>query len=67
MKPTDINIDTMLKRLHLANARRAWRAMIERAEAEAWSCRDFLAVLVAEEDSRSSRPSTTSTSPTRAR
>jgi DNA replication protein DnaC len=49
MKPTDVNIDTMLKRLHLANARRAWRAMIDRAESEAWSCRDFLALLVAEE------------------
>jgi DNA replication protein DnaC len=49
MKPTDINIDTMLKRLHLANARRAWRALVDRAETEAWSCRDFLAILLAEE------------------
>ena len=49
MKPTDINLDAMLKRLHLANARRCWRALVERAEAEAWSCRDFLSVLIAEE------------------
>lgn len=49
MKPTEVNIDTMLKRLHLANARRAWRAMVDRAEAEAWSCRDFFAIFLAEE------------------
>jgi hypothetical protein len=47
--PADINIDALLKRLHLASARRNWRSMIERAEKEAWSCRDFLALLVAEE------------------
>jgi len=46
---TDINVDALLKRLHLANARRSWRDMIARAEKEAWSCRDFLAILVAEE------------------
>ena len=49
MNTTDINVDALLKRLHLANARRSWRDMIARAEKEAWSCRDFLAVLVAEE------------------
>ncbi len=49
MKPTDINIDAMLKRLHLANARRTWRDLVARAEAESWSCRDFLALVVAEE------------------
>jgi DNA replication protein DnaC len=54
MKPTsinidDINIDTLLKRLHLANARRTWRDLVARAEKESWSCRDFLALLVAEE------------------
>ena len=49
MIPADINIDALLKRLHLASARRNWRSMIERAEKEAWSCRDFLALLVAEE------------------
>jgi hypothetical protein len=32
MNTTDINIDALLKRLHLANARRTWRDMIARAE-----------------------------------
>jgi DNA replication protein DnaC len=49
MNTADINVDALLKRLHLANARRTWRDMIARAEKEAWSCRDFLAILVAEE------------------
>jgi DNA replication protein DnaC len=49
MKPSDIDIDALLKRLHLANARRAWRALVERAEKEQWGYRDFLAILVAEE------------------
>ena len=49
MKPSDIDLDALLKRLHLANARRAWRSLIERAEKEEWSYRDFLALLVAEE------------------
>src|SRR5687767_4142439 len=39
----------MLKRLHLANARRVWRDLVVRAEKEQWGFRDFLAVLVAEE------------------
>jgi DNA replication protein DnaC len=39
----------MLKRLHLANARRIWRELIVRAETEQWAFRDFLAVLIAEE------------------
>ena len=49
MNTTDIPIDDLLKRLHLANARRVWRDLAARAEKESWSCRDFLAVLVAEE------------------
>lgn len=49
MNTTDIPIDDLLKRLHLANARRIWRDLTARAEKESWSCRDFLAVLVAEE------------------
>ena len=49
MNTNDINIEAMLKRLHLANARRTWRDLIARAEKEEWSCRDFLAILVAEE------------------
>lgn len=49
MKPSDVDIDHLLKRLHLANARRAWRDFVARAEKEQWSYRDFLAILVAEE------------------
>ena len=49
MKPTDDELDTLLKRLSLANARRIWRQLVERAEKEEWSYRDFLVVLVGEE------------------
>jgi DNA replication protein DnaC len=49
VKPPDVDIDGMLKRLHLANARRVWRDMVARAEKEQWGFRDFLSVLVAEE------------------
>ena len=49
MKVTDVDFDGMLKRLHLANARRIWRELIVRAETEQWAFRDFLAVLIAEE------------------
>lgn len=47
--PSTVDLEALLKRLHLANARRVWRELCERAETEQWSCRDFLAVLVAEE------------------
>src|SRR5919108_5875497 len=46
---TDAQFDTSLKRLHLANARRAWRELVQRAEREEWSYRDVLALLVSEE------------------
>jgi DNA replication protein DnaC len=49
MKPTDDELDALLKRLHLANARRIWPALVERAEKEEWAYRDFLAILAAEE------------------
>jgi len=49
VKPDRIDIDGMLKRLHLANARRCWREMVVRAEKEEWSYQDFLAILVGEE------------------
>jgi DNA replication protein DnaC len=49
MIDTDIPIDELLKRLHLANARRIWRGLVERAEKEAWGYEQFLSVLVAEE------------------
>jgi len=45
---TDAHLDALLKRLHLANARRAWRELVLRAEREEWSYRDFLALLIPE-------------------
>ena len=49
MKPSEIPLDALFRRLHLANAPRIYRDLCARAEAEKWSYRDFLAVLVAEE------------------
>src|SRR5213594_258533 len=46
---SDVQFDVLLKRLHLANTRRAWRDLVQRAEREEWSYRDFLALLVTEE------------------
>lgn len=46
---TDAQLDALLKRLHLANTRRAWCELVQRAEREEWSYRDFLALLVSEE------------------
>jgi DNA replication protein DnaC len=44
-----VDLDGLLKRLHLANARRNWRTIVERAESERWSAREFLGVLATEE------------------
>jgi len=52
MKLTDAELDALLKRLHLANARKIWPKLVDRAEKEEWSYRDFLALLVAEEISQ---------------
>jgi DNA replication protein DnaC len=49
MMPPDHDLDALFKRLHLANARRVWRDLVQRAEREAWSYRNFLTLLVAEE------------------
>jgi DNA replication protein DnaC len=46
---SEIELDALLKRLHLANLRRVYHDVIVRAEEEQWSYRDFLALLVAEE------------------
>lgn len=43
------DLDPLLKRLHLANARRTWRELVRRAEAEQYSYEQFLHTLVAEE------------------
>ena len=44
-----VELDALLKRLHLANMRHVHADAIARAETEQWSYRDFLALLVAEE------------------
>jgi DNA replication protein DnaC len=49
VRPADTDLDALLKRLHLANTRRVWRQLVEQAEKEEWSYRDFLGLLVAEE------------------
>jgi len=49
VRPVDTDLDALLKRLHLANTRRVWRQLVEQAEKEEWSYRDFLGLLVAEE------------------
>ena len=46
---SEIELDALLKRLHLANLRRVYHDAITRAEDEQWSYRDFLALLVAGE------------------
>jgi DNA replication protein DnaC len=49
MNAEDIALEPLFRRLHLANAPRAWRGLAERAEKEQWSYRDFLAALVTQE------------------
>ena len=44
-----IDLDGLLRRLHLPTVRRLYPELCTRAEAEQMSYRDFLAVLVAEE------------------
>jgi DNA replication protein DnaC len=46
---TAIELDALLRRLHLANMRRVYGEVIVRAEKEQWSYRDFLTLLIAEE------------------
>ena len=47
VEPQDL--DPLLKRLHLANARRVWRDLARRAEQERWSYEQMLLTLFAEE------------------
>jgi DNA replication protein DnaC len=49
MSAPDQDLDALFKRLHLANARRVWRDLVQRAERETWSYGDFLTLLVKEE------------------
>jgi DNA replication protein DnaC len=43
------DLDPLLKRLHLANARRVWSDLVQRAEREDWSYEQLLQTLFAEE------------------
>ena len=45
----ETDLDGLFKRLHLANARRVWRDLVQRAERESWAYRDFLTLLATEE------------------
>jgi len=45
----DIDLDVLLKRLHLANARRLWRDLVQRAEKEHWPHGRLLEILFSEE------------------
>ena len=47
--PETVDLDSMLKRLHLANTRRQWQQFCQQAEQEQWSPRQFLAIVFAEE------------------
>jgi hypothetical protein len=38
---SDQELDALLKRLNLANTRRAWRELARRAEQETWTYHDF--------------------------
>ena len=49
MIAAETDLDALFKRLHLANARRVWRGLVDRAEREHWSYRDFLTLLATEE------------------
>jgi DNA replication protein DnaC len=49
MKPEQIDLDLLLKRLHMPTMRRLYAEYAEKAASEGWTHRDFLALLVAEE------------------
>ena len=49
MTPGDIDLEALLRRLHLPTVRRLLPEMESRAAAEGWSHRDFVALLIAEE------------------
>lgn len=52
MKAEEIDLEALLKRLHLPNTRRLYATYATQAAAEGWSHRDFLALLLAEEVSQ---------------
>jgi DNA replication protein DnaC len=48
-KLSEGQLEPLFRRLNLANTRRIYQELTDRAETEHWSYRDFLAVLLAEE------------------
>ena len=48
-KLSEGQLEPLFRRLNLANTRRIYQELADRAESEHWSYRDFLAVLLAEE------------------
>ena len=44
--PATVEFDPLLRRLNLANTRRRWSELLERAETQGWSCREFLGVVI---------------------
>lgn len=49
MTRATVDLDALLKRLHLANTRRVWRDLLVRAEQEEWTYEHLLTLLVTEE------------------
>jgi DNA replication protein DnaC len=45
----DVQLEPLFRRLNLAHTRRIYQDVVDRAEKESWSYRDFLALLLAEE------------------
>lgn len=49
MTLTDTDIDRLLRRLHLAYMRHAWKDVLRRAETEGWTYHDLFTLLLSEE------------------
>ena len=47
--PAAVEFDPLLPRLDLANTRRRWRELLDRAETHGWSCRACLGMLITKE------------------
>lgn len=47
--PLSVDLEGLLRRLHLANTRRVWKELVATADAETWSARQLLATLLVEE------------------
>lgn len=47
--PETVDLEEALKRLNLANTRRHWKSLIDQAERQQWSYRQFLVLMITEE------------------